>query len=226
MISILLAEDDESLGFLLEEHLKDEGHNVTLCKDGEKAWSIFSKEAFDLCILDVMMPKKDGFTLAKEIRTVDKHIPILFLSAKSDTEDKITGLKAGADDYLTKPFSTEELALRIEALLRRANKTQDTLPREFKIGSYKFNVEDFSLTHNKTRQKLTKKEAKILLLLCENINHIVTKEKILNQVWGKADYFTGRSCDVFITKLRKYLSKDDHISLSNIHGIGFKLEVK
>ncbi len=224
---ILLVEDDTSLGFIIADQLKSIGYSVTLCTDGLEGFKRFNEETFHLCIFDVMMPKKDGFTLAKDVRKMDKEIPILFLTAKSMTEDKVEGFNAGGDDYLTKPFSHEELKLRVKALLKRVN--IDVEPEEesnISIGAYNFDVDNFTLSHPNFEKKLTKKEAQILKFLCKFINQVCPREIILNGVWGQDDYFVGRSLDVFITKLRKYLSEDINVEIQNIHGIGFKLKVK
>lgn len=224
---ILLAEDDTSLGFVIADQLKAEGYQVTLCSNGMDAYQRFNDESFHLCILDVMMPKKDGFTLAKDIRKIDKEIPIIFLTAKSMTEDKVEGFNSGGDDYLTKPFSFDELNARIKALLRRFN-VEDHSQEEsvIQLGEYQFDVENYTLTIGSDVKTLTKKEAQILKMLCKFKNQVVTREIVLNAVWGQDDYFVGRSLDVFITKLRKYFKEDDSVLINNIHGIGFKLEVK
>lgn len=222
---ILLAEDDTSLGFVISDQLRRDGHQVVLCSDGAEAFQRFNEETFHLCVFDVMMPKKDGFTLAKEIRKINKEIPILFLTAKSMTEDKIEGFKSGGDDYLTKPFSVEELQLRVFALLKRVNiHTEDEEAHIFEIGSYVFDSENYTLTHPNFSKVLTKKEAHILKMLVKFKNQVVSRELILNAVWGQDDYFVGRSLDVFISKLRKYFSEDSSIVINNIHGVGFKLE--
>jgi DNA-binding response OmpR family regulator len=199
---------------------------VTLCIDGAEAYKRFNDEKFHICIFDVMMPKKDGFSLASDIRKIDSEIPILFLSAKSMIEDKALGFKAGGDDYLTKPFSIEELQLRLTALLKRVN-IQTKLPEEkiLKIGSYLFDPENFTLRHLEFEKTLTKKEAQILKILYKFKNQVVERDVVLNAVWGHDDYFVGRSLDVFITKLRKYFKEDEAIQISNIHGIGFKLSI-
>ncbi|MBP6090927.1 MAG: response regulator transcription factor [Crocinitomicaceae bacterium] len=226
-IKILLVEDDTSLGFIIADHLKEDGYNVTLCSDGAEGFKRFNEEVFHLCILDVMMPKKDGFSLAKDIRMVDKIIPILFLTAKAMTEDKIEGFKSGGDDYLTKPFSVEELQLRLTALLKRVNiQKEETDEQVLSIGDFVFDTQNFTLKHPTFEKTLTKKEAHILKILCKFYNQVVPRELVLNAVWGQDDYFVGRSLDVFITKLRKYLSEDPSIQILNVHGIGFKLEVK
>jgi DNA-binding response OmpR family regulator len=224
---ILLAEDDTSLGFVIADQLRAEGYQVTLCSNGMDAYQRFNDESFNLCILDVMMPKKDGFTLAKDIRKIDKEIPIIFLTAKSMTEDKVEGFNSGGDDYLTKPFSFDELNVRIKSLLRRLN-IDDQAQEEsiIQLGKYQFDVENYTLTIGDDIKTLTKKEAQILKMLCKFRNQVVTREIVLNAVWGQDDYFVGRSLDVFITKLRKYFKEDDSVLINNIHGIGFKLEVK
>ena len=224
-VKILLAEDDTSLGFMIADQLKSEGYNVTLCSDGAEAFQRFNDQKFHLCIFDVMMPKKDGFTLAKDIRKIDSEIPILFLTAKSMTEDKVAGFRSGGDDYLTKPFSIDELQVRITALLKRINIIIET-PEDkvIKIGSYIFDTENFILRHTKFEKTLTKKEAQILKILHKFKNQVVERDFVLNAVWGQDDYFVGRSLDVFITKLRKYFTEDETIHIVNVHGIGFKLE--
>ena len=226
-VKILLVEDDTSLGFIISDQLKMDGYDVTLCIDGADGLKRFNSESFHMCILDVMMPKKDGFTLAKDIRKTDKKIPILFLTAKASDEDKIAGFKAGGDDYLTKPFNVEELQLRVAAMLRRINiETEIKEQENYQIGGYNFDVINYTLVHENFNKNLTKKEAQILVFLCKFINNVVPRDIILNGVWGQDDYFVGRSLDVFITKLRKYLSEDESIQLVNVHGIGFKLEVE
>ncbi|MDX1652176.1 MAG: response regulator transcription factor [Brumimicrobium sp.] len=220
---ILLVEDDTSLGFIVSDQLKSEGYSVALCSDGLEGFQRFNEDTFHLCILDVMMPKKDGFTLARDIRKIDKNIPILFLTAKSMTEDKVEGFDAGADDYLTKPFSSEELAVRVKALLKRVNIISEEDNGQISIGKYNFDTVNFNLSSDEFEKKLTKKEAQILKMLCKFKNQVLPREIVLNGVWGQDDYFVGRSLDVFITKLRKYLSDDERIEIQNVHGIGFKL---
>ena len=226
-IKILLVEDDTSLGFVISDHLKSEGYSVTLCSDGAEGFKRFNEEVFHLCIFDVMMPKKDGFSLAKDIRLVDKLIPILFLTAKAMTEDKIEGFKSGGDDYLTKPFSVEELQLRLSALLKRVNIQKEVVDDQvISLADFLFDTINFTLKHPTFEKTLTKKEAHILKILCKLKNQVVPRELVLNAVWGQDDYFVGRSLDVFITKLRKYFYVDTSIQILNIHGIGFKLEVR
>lgn len=225
-IKILLVEDDTSLGFIISDQLKADGYNVTLCTDGAEGFKRFNDEQFHMCIFDVMMPKKDGFSLARDVRKIDKEIPILFLTAKSMTEDKVEGFKAGGDDYLTKPFSVEELQVRVIALLKRVNiHVENDEEIILEIGAYKFDTENYTLIHANFEKSLTRKEAQILKMLYKFKNQVVARDVILNAVWGQDDYFVGRSLDVFITKLRKYLKEDPAISISNIHGIGFKLEI-
>jgi DNA-binding response OmpR family regulator len=224
---ILLVEDDTSLGFIISDQLKSEGYSVTLCTDGAEGFQRFNDDTFHMCIFDVMMPKKDGFSLAKDVRKIDSNIPILFLSAKSNDEDKVEGFKSGGDDYLTKPFNSEELQLRVAAMLRRVNiNANEKDASEIKIGDYIFDTINFELKHANFQKTLTKKEAQILSILCRFMNQVVAREIVLTGVWGQDDYFVGRSLDVFITKLRKYLKEDESIQIANIHGIGFKLEVQ
>lgn len=226
-IKILLAEDDSNLGFVVQDNLKSNGYKVTLCSDGEIALKTFANDKFDMCILDVMMPKKDGFAVAKTIRDVNKEIPIVFLTAKAMQTDKIKGFTLGADDYITKPFDFQEFILRVESILRRTKilSIVESKVESYTIGAYNFDIKNQALAHPKEIKKLTKKETRILSFLCEHINDIAPRELILKNIWGNDDYFSGRSMDVFISKLRKYLSYDNKIQISNIHGVGFKLEV-
>jgi DNA-binding response OmpR family regulator len=225
---ILLVEDDFNLGFVIQDTLKASGYSVNLCKDGKEGLQSFNQKEYDLCILDVMLPKKDGFSLAEDIRQTDTTTPIIFLTAKSLQEDKIQGLKVGADDYITKPFSTEEFLLRVEAVLKRTLKTPDQEDEKkdvFELSSYTFDYRNFQLVQGAEQRKLTKKEAEILKLLCLHKNQVLPRDLVLNMVWGDDSYFVGRSLDVFITKLRKYLKADDKIAITNVHGVGFKLEI-
>lgn len=224
---ILLVEDDESLGPLLLEYLEAKGFETKLANDGKKGADMFFKGSFDLLLLDVMMPVKDGLTLAKEIRMVDKNVPIIFLTAKSMKEDTIEGFNAGADDYITKPFSMEELLARVNAVLRRTNKVRSTESEEvnFKVGSYNFNSEKQILQHGGTEQKLTTKESQLLRLLCVHKNDVLDRNFALKTIWHDDNYFNGRSMDVYIAKLRKYLKEDSKVEIINIHGKGFKLLV-
>ena len=223
---ILLVEDDVNLGFVIADQLRAQNFDVTLATDGAEGFKRYSEDHYHICVLDVMMPKKDGFSLAKDIRKVNKEIPILFLSAKSETEDKIQGFEAGCDDYLTKPFSTEELIYRVKALLKRVNVEFDETRggSQFKIGKYHLDFDNYSLTLGDEVRKLTKKEAEILNMFCKHRNQVLPRELVLNAVWGQDDYFVGRSLDVFVTKLRKYLAEDENVVVSNVHGIGFKFE--
>lgn len=225
---ILLAEDDTNLGNLLKEYLEAKGYRVVLAKNGKEAFEDFKKEQFDICLLDVMMPVKDGFTLAKEIRSVDKNIPVVFLTAKSMREDAIEGFHAGADDYITKPFSMEELQLRLQAILRRTKKNtlRSSEEKEFKIGKYKFDHSRQVLQLAGKEQKLTTKEADLLKLLCLNSNDVLDRNLALKSVWQDDNYFNSRSMDVYIAKLRKYLKDDPKVEILNIHGRGFKLLVQ
>ncbi|MBI3136435.1 MAG: response regulator transcription factor [Bacteroidetes bacterium] len=226
-IKILLVEDDYNLGFVIQDKLKENGFDVHLCTDGVEGLRRFGEHTFQMCIFDVMMPKKDGFTLARDIRKVNKNVPILFLTAKNQTEDRIEGFKAGGDDYLTKPFSTEEFLLRVQAILKRVNLVkEEEVPKDLKIGKIIFDTANFVLRYpGGEKQNLTKKEAKILQLLVQHTNKVLPRDIVLNSVWGQDDYFVGRSLDVFITKLRKYLKEDEKVAIANIHGVGFKLTV-
>ena len=222
---VLLLEDDPNLGFVLQEFLEHKGYKVNLNEDGEKGLKAFNKEPFDICIVDVMMPKMDGFTFSKQVRKTDLNTPIIFLTAKSMKEDKLEGFKLGADDYITKPFSMEELEMRVEAVLRRS-KGAKAAPEEknvFVLGQYKFDYPAQKLEINGSVQGLTTKEAELMKLLCLNKNRVLEREIALKLIWGNDNYFTGRSMDVFITKLRKYLKEDPKIEIVNVHGTGYKL---
>jgi len=224
---ILLVEDDANLSLVLKDYLEMLGYETVLKKDGEEGLKAFKEQNFNLCILDVMMPKKDGFSLAQDIRNLDNNIPLIFLTAKTLKEDRIAGFKMGCDDYITKPFSTEELSLRIEAILKRCvvQYRQENIPKIFEIGKYQFDHENMVLSIKGNEKTLTRKEAALLKLLCKNKNQLVTRDFALIQIWGSNDYFIGRSMDVFIAKLRKMLSQDPDIAIKNVHGTGFKLEV-
>jgi len=225
-IKILLVEDDLNLGLVISDHLNSNGYQVTIADDGSEGLIKFNSELFHLCILDVMLPKIDGFSVAKDIRKLNTDIPILFLTAKSMTEDKIMGFEAGGDDYLTKPFSVEELQLRVKSLLKRVNlDSREEVLKEVNIGNYIYDIENQILSIKKSEKTLTKKEAQILNLLYKYKNQVITREIILKAVWGQDDYFVGRSLDVFITKLRKYLKEDPRIIISNLHGVGFKFQI-
>jgi DNA-binding response OmpR family regulator len=225
-IQILLVEDDFNLGFVIQDSLKSEGFKVHLAKDGKEGLLQFNKEKYDLCLLDVMMPKKDGFSLAEDIRKTDSQVPIVFLTARGLAEDKIKGFKLGADDYITKPFSNEELVLRIKAILKRHPQMQEQSADKSKIdiGKYIFDFANYELKFEEKKRKLTKREAELLKLFCEHRGQLLERELIANMIWGDDSYFVGRSMDVFITKLRKYLSDDPALSIINVHGVGFRLE--
>lgn len=224
-VRILLAEDDPNLGTLLKDFLEAKDFETVLCTDGDKAFKTFSKQQFDFVILDVMMPLKDGFTVAKEIRTINKKIPLIFLTAKSMKEDTLQGFSLGADDYITKPFSMEELLMRITAILRRSdnNQFEPDDPRVFNIGEFVFDYDRQLLKIEEEETKLTTKENELLHLLCINKNGVLERNYALNAIWGDDNYFNGRSMDVYIAKLRKHLRNDSHIEIINIHGKGFKL---
>lgn len=221
--NVLLAEDDENLGVLLREYLKAKGYETDLYPDGEAAFKGFQSKTYDICILDVMMPKKDGFTLAKEIRQLNTSIPVIFLTAKSMKEDLVEGFSAGADDYMTKPFSIEELLLRVEAVLRRTRGDNVSNQDVFTIGIYTFNATKQTLTNGEEEQRLTAKESELLKYLCFNRNGILDRNFALRTIWNDDSYFNARSMDVYITKLRKYLKDDPSIQIINIRGKGFKL---
>jgi two-component system OmpR family response regulator len=227
---LLLVEDDPNLREVLMDFLILQGFRVTLARDGEEGLSVFHHGHFDLILLDVMMPRRDGFLLAEEIRLLNEVIPIIFLTARTLPEDRIRGFKIGCDDYITKPFSTEELSLRLDAILKRCLRVEsipDVAPVEvFQIGQYQFDTTNFILSRDSNNITLTPKEGALLRLLCLNVNQLITREKALKKIWGTDDYFIGRSMDVFITRLRKYLKDDPEVMITNIHGTGFKLEVK
>jgi len=221
---ILLVEDDPNLGFVIKDGLAMRGFDVVLCADGEIGQSAFDRQRFDLCILDVMLPKKDGFTLAQNIRKTNTEVPILFITAKGMLEDKMTGFASGGDDYLVKPFNMEELFLRMDVFLRRtSNGHGDAI---LKLGMYTFDPRNLTLRHPDGQKVLTQKEAEVLELLYQNKERILKREEILKKVWGDDDYFLGRSLDVFISKLRKYLKDDPSLEIVNYHGVGFRLECK
>lgn len=225
--TILLVEDDANLGFVLQDTLKRKGYTVHLCRDGKEGLKYFNANPYDLCVLDVMLPQKDGFSLAEDIRLTNQQVPIVFLTAKSQTDDRIAGFKAGGDDYLTKPFNHEELLLRIEAILRRTQgRTEDPRARDmFEIASYTFDHRNLELKHPDETRKLTKKEADVLRLLCMHRDQVLPRDLVLNMVWGDDTYFLGRSLDVFISRLRKYLRHDPRVHINNVHGVGFRFQV-
>ncbi len=227
---ILLVEDDPNLSIVIKDYLEMLNYNTTLCKDGEEGLTEFTNGSYNLVILDIMMPKKDGFTVAEDIRKFDEQTPIIFLTAKSLKEDRIRGFQVGCDDYIAKPFSTEELTLRIKAILKRCLMAQNgganNDQKVFAIGNYTFDYGNMLLTLEDIEKTLTRKEAALLKLLCIYENKLLTRETALKSVWGDDDYFIGRSMDVFITKLRKHLKDDPKIHITNVHGAGFKLEVE
>ncbi len=228
--TILLVEDDPNLSMVLQDYLEMLEYSIVLARNGEEGLSHFKKQDFDMCILDVMMPRKDGFSLAMDIRKENKLIPIIFLTAKSLKEDRIRGFQTGCDDYIAKPFSTEELSLRIRAILRRCQPGSDGENEEqvktFELGKYIFDAENMTLNGKDRTRSLTRKETALLCILCKNMDKLVARDHILKEVWGDDDYFLGRSMDVFIAKLRKYLRDDPGLSITNVHGAGFKLETK
>ena len=219
---VLYVEDDESLGFVTKDNLELEDYKVTHCLNGQDAINTIETEKFDLIILDVMLPDVDGFTIAKKIREHDTETPIIFLTAKSLKEDKIHGLKIGADDYITKPFSMEELTLKIDVFLRRSKGTAQTHNGYLSIGAYQFNYHNLDLSFIDSTRRLTQREADLLKYLIINKNKVLKRGEILEAIWGRDDYFLGRSLDVFISRLRKYLDEDKAIQIENIHGVGFK----
>ncbi|WP_443945341.1 response regulator transcription factor [Pedobacter sp. AW1-32] len=230
MKKILLVEDDPNLGLLLQDYLQLKGKfDVVLCTDGEEGLRSFNKQNFDLCILDVMMPKKDGFTLGKDIRKVNAHIPIIFATAKTMLEDKSAAYDLGGDDYITKPFRIEELLLRINAMFKRISSKaaggEETVETEFTIGKYVFDYTTQIITLADHQQKLSTKEAELLRLLCLKKNTVLTREEALLTIWHDDNYFNGRSMDVFLSKLRKYLKGDPEVEIINVHGKGYKLLV-
>lgn len=222
-IKILLCEDDENLGMLLREFLQAKGFNADLFPDGDKGYKAFLKGKYDLCVLDVMMPKKDGFTLAQEIRNVNGEVPIIFLTAKNLKDDILEGFKIGADDYITKPFSMEELVVRIDAILRRVKGKKDREKTLYRIGKFTFDTQKQVLVDGDNTQKLTTKESELLALLCSHVNDILERNFALKTIWVDDNYFNARSMDVYITKLRKLLKGDPSIEIINIHGKGYKL---
>ena len=222
-LRILLCEDDENLGMLLREYLQAKGYDAELYPDGEEGYKAFLKNKYDMCVFDVMMPKKDGFTLAQEIRAVNSEIPIIFITAKTLKEDILEGFKNGADDYITKPFSMEELIFRIEAILRRIKGKKTKESNTYKIGLFTFDTQKQILSIGEKSTKLTTKESELLGLLCAHANEILQRDFALKTIWIDDNYFNARSMDVYITKLRKHLKDDPTIEIINIHGKGYKL---
>jgi len=224
-VKILLAEDDPNLGFIIKDNLSDKGYEVTHCPNGLEAERAIFKEKFDIYLFDVMMPKKDGFTLAQELRDKKDDTPIIFLTAREMQEDKIRGFKIGGDDYITKPFNFDELVMRMEAILKR---TKSLVPeqKEFKIGKYQLKVDELKLVKGDEVSSLTKKEVALLEYLCKHANQSIKREDMLLKIWKDDSYFAGRSMDVYITKLRKYLKDDADVEIQNVHGVGFKLIIR
>ncbi|MBL7884918.1 MAG: response regulator transcription factor [Bacteroidia bacterium] len=223
-LNILLVEDDLNLGILLVDYLETEGFNARLCKDGELGLKVFQEGLFDLCLLDVMLPKLDGFSLAKAIRLKNKTVPIIFITAKSLKEDKLIGYDLGADDYITKPFDEEELLWKIKAVIRRVPDTKDE-EKIALIGNYIFDYRNHTIAFGNTLKRITSKESDILNYLYCHKNKVVKREELLTEIWGENDYFLGRSLDVFISKIRKYLKDDATLSIENVFGVGFIFNV-
>jgi two-component system, OmpR family, response regulator len=229
LAKILLVEDDPNLSEVVKDYLEMEGYDIVRAFDGEEGLTVFYRHIFDLCLIDVMMPKKDGFSLVEEMRLLNKEVPVIFITAKSMKEDRIKGFRMGCDDYLCKPFSTEELSLRVQAVLKRCqiklSESGAVNKDQFELGKFIFDYSNMTLKSDLIIQNLTRKEADLLRLLVVNKNQLLKRETALKLVWGDDDYFIGRSMDVFITKLRKYLKEDESITITNVHGTGFKLEI-
>ena len=222
-VKVLLCEDDENLGMLLREYLQAKEYDVDLMPDGEEGAKAFAENRYDLCILDVMMPQKDGFTLAQEIRHLNSRVPIIFLTAKTLKEDVLAGFKIGADDYMTKPFSMEELLFRIEAILRRTSDKKNKVGNNYKFGRYEFDTQKQTITIDGVSSRLTTKESELLGLLAQNMNNVLERNFALKAIWVEDNYFNARSMDVYITKLRKKLADDPDVQILNVHGRGYKL---
>ncbi|WP_321998126.1 response regulator transcription factor [Draconibacterium orientale] len=228
LFRILLVEDDEALRFIVKDNLTEHGYDVEVAADGEIALELFGQNSFDLIVLDVMLPKIDGFKVAETIRKTNDQVPIIFLTARSMTEDKITGLTIGGDDYIPKPFSMEELLLKIRIFLKRSQSqpVDSESSSVLKIGQFDFHFDDLSLTLNGEARNLTLKEAELIRYFARNANKVLSRNEILENVWGSDDYFLGRSLDVFISRLRKYFKADASVKIINLHGIGFRFSVK
>ena len=222
-VKVLLCEDDENLDMLLREYLQAKEYDVDLMPDGEEGAKAFAENRYDLCILDVMMPQKDGFTLAQEIRHLNSRVPIIFLTAKTLKEDVLAGFKIGADDYMTKPFSMEELLFRIEAILRRTSNKKNKVGNNYKFGRYEFDTQKQTITIDGVSSRLTTKESELLGLLAQNMNNVLERNFALKAIWVEDNYFNARSMDVYITKLRKKLADDPDVQILNVHGRGYKL---
>jgi len=226
MKRILIAEDDANLGMVLSSYLTLKGYSTTLCENGEDAYKEFLKESYDLCLVDIMIPLKDGYALVENIRKANSDVPVFFMSVKSMQEDVLKGFSLNADDYIIKPFSLEELLMRVKAILRRTTHEEESDEQQvFQIGDYVFDNNVQQLIYKDSITKLTSKESALLYVLCEKMGKTVNRVYILNRVWKKNDYYNARSMDVYITKLRKFLKKDPNVNLLNVHGVGFKLAV-
>ncbi len=223
IIKILLVEDEPNFGAVMKNYLEISDFDVVLCKNGKEGLLSFKNAKYDLCILDVMMPEMDGFTLAKKIKQINTAIPLIFLTAKALKEDIIQGYRLGADDYITKPFDSELLIYKIKAILSRNNNVTKEQVTQYTIGKFTFNPVLRTLTFNNQHEKLSPKESELLSLLCDNMNQILPRENALRAIWGDDNFYTTRSMDVYITKLRKYLKPDSNLSIENIHGSGFRL---
>ncbi|MBQ6772019.1 MAG: response regulator transcription factor [Bacteroidales bacterium] len=224
-IRILLVEDDKNLGMILKAFLDAKGHLATLCGNGEEALAALETNSFDLCVTDIVMPVMDGFAFAKQLKTLQPTMPLVFLSAKKEQSDILEGFSLGADDYVTKPFSMDELLMRIQAIYRRCSNTH-SVPSSFQLGSFTFDAPRHLLIQGDKTQKLTSKESDLLLMLCENMGNTLERSKALRNIWEEESYLNARSMDVYITKLRKYFKDDPDIEILNVHGVGFKLVVK
>jgi DNA-binding response OmpR family regulator len=222
---VLLVEDDASIAFIVKDNLEVHGYEVVYCVDGETGWQQFMRNTFDICLLDVMLPKKDGLSLAAQIRKKNETIPILMLTALNNDESKISGFQKGVDDYITKPFNMQELLLRMEVFLKRTQKKKDELSEPVKIANLEFDFKNLSLKTSTETIQLTQREAELFKYFYQNCNKVLKREDILTKIWGKDDYFLGRSMDVFITKLRKYIRGAEGVEIQTIHGVGFKLMV-
>jgi DNA-binding response OmpR family regulator len=226
MTKLLLVEDDTNMGMLLKENLINKGFDTQWCRDGQEGLESFRKNRFDLCILDVMLPVKDGFTLAKEIKAINKDVPVIFLTARGLDKDKVKGFELGCDDYITKPFSTQELCMRINAILKRTyNKQVEATAKVLSLGRYSFDYTRMVLSYDNQCKKLSSKEVELIYILLSHKNELVQRNMILEKVWGNDDYFAGKSMDVYISKIRKMLRDDPRIEILNAYGIGFKLTV-
>lgn len=222
---VLLVEDDSSIAFIVKDHLEDQGYEVCYCADGESGWQQFMRNTFDIALIDVMLPKKDGLSLVTQIRKKNTTLPILMLTALNSDESKISGFQKGVDDYITKPFNIKELLLRMEVFLKRTQKKQKDTDEPVKIGNLVFDFKNLLLKNDAETIQLTQREAELFNYFYQNSNQVLKREDILTEIWGKDDYFLGRSMDVFITKLRKYIKGQENIEIQTIHGVGFKMSI-